>query len=235
MRTPEAICLARFIMCCLIPLPIVGGTPSAAADQGGPADNPPGGLVWARASVPGLPVEMSMGTVSMPNPETAWVGGGVLPAGAGFDPRAYKLKWLSGQWKAVYSHSFRSNVNAIAAVAEDDVWVAGSAGMLVHKDGQEWHEVEHEFSGLTGATFTSLQMMDGGTEGWAGGVYSADDTTGCRSRTGSRCSGSFLLHFTDGRWVTALAGYSGDMYELARFAPDEQAALSEGRMPAGAV
>lgn len=116
-------------------------------------------------------------------------------------------RWDGASWES-FPLPDETYVGAITGFATDDVWAAGSNGLLLHWDGASWQSVA---SGTT-ATLTSL-WGTGPDDLWASG--------------GAGSVGGTVLHWDGATWspealpsrdvVTTVFGVDGDLWALSRY------------------
>jgi hypothetical protein len=105
---------------------------------------------------------------------------------------AYELEWTPlDAWRnslqiIPVSFNFRAPLWT-AVMVNEDVWVVGEQGLIVHEHNGTWSEV---LSPVPEADLLTLQMLGNGEEGWAGGF---------RPRPGFRPE-PIILHYANGKW-----------------------------------
>ncbi|HMA36801.1 MAG TPA: hypothetical protein VKY74_20265 [Chloroflexia bacterium] len=160
---------------------ILGAAGLAAQAPGTPAQaNSP---VWTQIAAGGLPGRDLNGVFMVDGPDGAWIAAGAGPSG-----QAVRLRHQGGLWTGELSPFFRAPLQAIVALADDNVWAVGDAGLIVHQDASGWHEVPQP---VPDANLTTIQMLGNGDEGWAAGARPTDQLV--------------LLHYHDGQWQQDLS------------------------------
>ncbi len=79
--------------------------------------------------VAGVPASVTLHAVSMVDTNIAWAVGEEGAAGV-----VYRLAWSGGRWNVEHAASFSAPLRAVVAFADNDIWVVGDNGLIVHRD-----------------------------------------------------------------------------------------------------
>ncbi len=166
----------RLFLALMLFTTLAGGLPSAQAQ-----DNL---LVWAQ--VGGVPPNVTLTGVEMIDRDTAWAVGNdrVEGGSAGF---VYRLSRVADRWMVTQDARFDTPLLAIDVVDGSYIWAVGERGLIVRRDSSGWHTMP---SPVPDVSLSTLQMVDNGAEGWAGGTAASQGGP----------SQAVLLHFQNGAW-----------------------------------
>jgi hypothetical protein len=139
-----------------------------------------------------LPADTDITGVFMMDAENVWLAGN-NPAGEG---RAFRIRWDGTRWSLLHAQTFAYAVYDVVAVSDQNVWVVGAQDMLLQ--GHYTSDYDYGWSVTilpwVGATFTTIQMLGNGDEGWAGGYISPQPDVGGNSQL-------ILMHYEEGNWT----------------------------------
>lgn len=137
------------------------------------------GRSWRRVSLPSIHGLGYLNDVLALSRNDVWAVGQIGNLG-GPDSRPLILHWDGRRWRRfdvrTVVHS-SSDLRAIAAVSPDDIWavggssldapdIAGYDGLVMHWDGQRWHEVAAAEDGWTGSAVAATSTDDVWILGW---------------------------------------------------------------------
>src|SRR3954469_18803594 len=140
--------------------------------------------VWESAT--SAPTNVNLTGVFMFNERSGLIVGRQGDAGT-----MYEVLWqgegTNRRLQLAPAGTFRAPLLSVVTTGPD-VYAVGEHGLIVHRDASGWHEMANP---VPDATLLTLQMLGGGTEGWAAGY---------RPTSSVYAKEAVLLHYTNGSW-----------------------------------
>ena len=179
------------------------------------------GVRWTIVSAPSPPVSSELRGVSAVATDDVWTVGSNIPQTGFVPPQPLIEHWDGSQWTIVPSpnangHSF---LNAVAALAADDVWAVGESGpaaVFMHWDGTEWTVVPSPDD--AGKRFAIAALASDNI--WASGASRFDDM-------------HVFTHWDGTSWTTVpnppLGDGAVDFFGISAAAPDDIWSVGDAR------
>jgi len=153
-----------------------------------------------------LPGDVTLNSVYIPRTVDTPAGVFVAGSNAAGHGVVYVLRQrgFGGPWSSTLEQSFPAPLRALVWLNGANIWAVGDSGLIVHRDGSGWHQLN---SPVAGANLNAIQMFGNGEEGWAAGSV-LDNSTKQPQPT--------LLHYKNGQWQqdNSIPG-SGDIASLS--------------------